>query len=106
MTPTLTPLQQLMFSLIKIWETSGKTQQDFCQEKDLSYAKFHYWHKRYREHFSPSSSQDTPFVSVMVKKEPEERAFAGAVMELFLPDGRRVFFNQAVKAGFLKALLQ
>lgn len=27
-------LQQLMFSLIEVWKSSGKTQLEFCKEKD------------------------------------------------------------------------
>ena len=99
----LTTLQQLNFSLIKIWEASGKTQQAFCQEKGLSYAKFQYWCKKYREHFS-RDKQSSPFVSVMVK-EPEVTYNSGVAMELIYPDGRRVIFKQAVKASFLKAQL-
>lgn len=101
----LTRLEQLNFSLIKIWESSGKTQRAFCQEKDLSYAKFYYWFKKYREHFPPSSP-DSPFVSVTVKKEATEPTSpSGVFLELIYPDGHRLIFNQAVKAGFLKALL-
>jgi hypothetical protein len=36
-----------MFSLIKIWKASGKTQKEFCQEKDLVYHKFHYWFRKF-----------------------------------------------------------
>ncbi len=105
MKTALTPLEQLNFSLIKIWETSEKTQRAFCQEKELSYAKFHYWFKKYREHFA-TPTPDSPFVSVSVKREPQEQSSAtGAFLELIYPDGHRLIFNQAVKAGFLKALL-
>lgn len=41
MESTDTTLQQLMFSLIEVWRASGKTQRDFCQEKDIAYSKFH-----------------------------------------------------------------
>lgn len=106
MTSNLTPLQQLMFSLIEIWQSSGQSQQTFCQEKDLAYSKFHYWHKKYLQYRSPSSSEE-PFVAVTVKKGTSgapRLAVAGA-MELVFPDGRRLIFNQTVEAGFLKTLL-
>jgi len=103
MTSTLTQAQQLMFSLIKTWEASGQTQRSFCQEKELAYHKFHYWYKKYREHLAPPSN--TPFVSVTVKDDRDRRTIAGGVLELVLPDGRRLLFNQAVEVGFLKALL-
>jgi transposase-like protein len=37
-----------MLSLIERWQESGKTQQAFCQEHDLTFTTFYYWLKRYR----------------------------------------------------------
>ena len=104
MTANQTSLQQLMFSLIEIWQSSGQSQKSFCQEKELAYSKFHYWHKKYVEYHSPSSSAE-PFVSVTVKKSRALETLPVGVLELVFPDGRRLIFNQAVEAGFLKALL-
>ena len=104
MTANLTPLQQLMFSLIEIWQASGQSQRTFCQEKDLAYSKFHYWHKKYLEYQSPSSSGE-PFVAVTVKKSRALETLPAGALELVFPDGRRLIFNQSVEAGFLKALL-
>ncbi len=95
-----------MFSLIEIWHASGQSQKSFCQEKDLAYSKFHYWQKKYQEYRSPSSGE--PFVAVTVKKASTletPRPVGAGVLELIFPDGRRLIFNQAVEAGFLKALL-
>lgn len=104
MTSPLTPLQQLMFSLIEIWKSSGQSQRAFCHEKDLAYSKFHYWHKKYLEYQSPSSSVE-PFVAVTVKKSRALEPLPSGTMELVFPDGRRLIFNQSVGAGFLKTLL-
>jgi len=104
MTANQTSLQQLMFSLIEIWQSSGQSQKSFCQEKELAYSKFHYWHKKYLEYQTPSSSGE-PFVSVTVKKSRALETLPVGVLELVFPDGRRLIFNQAVEAGFLKALL-
>jgi len=104
MTSTLTPLQQLMFSLIEIWQSSGQSQKSFCQEKELAYGKFHYWYRKYQEYRSPSSSGE-PFVAVTVKKASTLETVPAGVLELVFPDGRRLVFNQVVEAGFLKTLL-
>lgn len=40
--------QDEMLSLIKRWQESGKAQQVFCQEHDLTFSTFYYWLKRYR----------------------------------------------------------
>jgi hypothetical protein len=103
MSSTLTPLQQLMFSLIEIWQSSGQSQKSFCLEKDLAYGKFHYWWKKYQEYRSPSSSDS--FVAVRVKKASALETVPTGVLELVFPDGRRLIFNQDVEAGFLKTLL-
>ena len=116
MTASLTPLQQIMFSLIEIWQSSGQSQKTFCQEKDLAYGKFHYWRKKYQEYRSPLSMEgprpDEPlgrsFVAVTVKKSKgleTPRPVGAGTMELVFPDGRRLIFNQGVDAGFLKTLL-
>jgi len=113
MTASLTPLQQIMFSLIEIWQSSGQSQRAFCQEKDLAYGKFHYWRKKYQEYRSPLSTEglrpDEPhgrsFVAVTVKKSKALETLQVGTMELVFPDGRRLIFNQGVDAGFLKTLL-
>jgi hypothetical protein len=92
-----------MFSLIEIWQSSGQSQKTFCQEKDLAYSKFHYWHKKYLEYRSPSSSE--PFVAVTVRKAKAWETPQVGSVELVFPDGRRLLFNQGVEAGFLKTLL-
>lgn len=89
-----------MFSLIEIWKESGKTQLEFCREKDIAYSKFHYWLKKYN---GQGSSQDSPaFMAVTVKKQP--LAHAGT-LELVYPDGRRLIFHQDVDPSFVRALL-
>jgi hypothetical protein len=45
-------LQQLMFSLIKVWRVSGKTQQEFCLEKELNYNDFGYWFRKYEQFYA------------------------------------------------------
>ena len=101
MESTDTTTQQLMFSLIEIWKGSGKTQQEFCKEKDLAYSKFHYWLKKYNAHGStPESSSG--FMAVTVKNRPTVR---GGGLELIYPDGRRLVFHQDVDLSFLRALL-
>lgn len=92
-------LQQLMFSLIEVWKTSGKTQIEFCKEKEIAYHKFHYWFGKYNR----QSSGPTPgsFTRINVNAQPVRSGF----IELIYPDGRKLVFNQAVDASFLRSLL-
>lgn len=100
--PTDQTLQQLMFSLIDVWKSSGKTQQEFCQEKELDYNKFQYWLRKYKTangHVKEQSSSG--FVRVKVK---EVEGISGCV-ELIYPDGRKLIFHHAVEASFLRSLM-
>ena len=42
-------LEQEMFSLIEKWQESNLNQQAFCQEHEITYSKFLYWLKKYRQ---------------------------------------------------------
>lgn len=91
-------LQQLMFSLIEIWKKSGKTQKEFCHEKDIAYHKFHYWFKKYNGEQSRNS--EPTFMQVEVSESSSSRG-----IELIYPDGRRLIFHQGVEVSFLRSLL-
>jgi transposase-like protein len=44
-----------MLSLIEQRQESGKTQQAFCQEHDITFSTFYYWLKRYRRGIDENS---------------------------------------------------
>jgi hypothetical protein len=92
-------LQQLMFSLIEVWKSSGKTQMEFCKEKDIAYHKFHYWFRKYNR--QSSEPMQASFTRINVNALPVNSGF----MELIYPDGRKLVFNQHVDAAFLRSLL-
>lgn len=96
-----TTLQQLMFSLIQVWQKSGMTQREFCEKKDITYAKFQYWMKRYSEAGYPVEPTSS-FLPVHVKAEIPVQAGS---LEVVYPDGRRLVFHQEVEPAFLRALL-
>ena len=90
--------QQLMFSLIEIWRQSGKTQKEFCREKDLAHHKFYYWLRKYNE-VNRSGVDESTFIPIPIGSG------ADGGLEIVYPDGRRLIFHQQVDAGFLRALL-
>jgi hypothetical protein len=92
-------LQQLMFSLIEVWKSSGKTQIEFCKEKDIAYHKFHYWFRKY------SRQTAGPIQASFTRINVNEQAVSSGFMELVYPDGRKLVFNQHVDAAFLRILL-
>lgn len=93
--------QQLMFSLIEVWKRSGKTQKEFCREKDIAYHKFHYWFKKYNEQHLESSQ--SAFMQVRVNNTSSTSLSGG--IEVVYPDGRKLIFHQPVEAAFLRSLL-
>ena len=84
--------QEEMLSLIERWYESGKTQQTFCQEHDLTFTTFYYWLKRYRRGIDESS-----FLPVEIS--------SGSHIEIRYPDGIILQLPAAIKLTALKQLL-
>ena len=92
--------QQRMFSLIESWQSSGEPQQSFCKSQGIGYSVFHYWYKKYRQD-QGSASEGSGFIPV----EVPVGVSVSPIMELILPDGRRINFYQHVDATFLRTML-
>jgi predicted acetyltransferase len=84
--------QDEMLSLIEQWQESGKMQQIFCQEHDLTYTTFYYWLKRYRRQMDESS-----FLPVEIS--------SGSYIEIRYPDGVILQLPAATRLSTLKQLL-
>jgi transposase-like protein len=81
-----------MLSLIEQWQESGKPQQVFCQEHDITFSTFYYWLKRYRRVIEESN-----FLPVEIS--------SGSNIEIRYPDGIILQLPAAVKLSTLKQLL-
>ncbi len=88
-----------MFSMLESWKASGQSQQEFCKAQGFAYSIFHYWYKKYRADQNARGS--SPFVAVQFEKTPTDFP----IVELILPDGRRLTFYQSVEASFMRTLL-
>lgn len=84
--------QEEMLSLIEKWQESGKTQQLFCQEHDLTFSTFYYWLKRYRRGLDESS-----FLPVEVS--------SGSYIEIRYPGGIILQLPAATSLSAVKQLL-
>lgn len=91
-----------MFSLIEVWRASNLTQLDFCREKDIDYQKFHYWLRKYK--VSRGEIASGKVASSFIKVDLPSMVTTG-VVELCLPDGRKLIFHQPVEVAFLRSLL-
>jgi transposase-like protein len=84
--------QEEMLSLIEQWQESGKSQQLFCQEHDLTYTTFYYWLRRYRRQVEESN-----FLPIEIS--------SGAHIEIRYPGGVILQLPAATKLATLKQLL-
>ena len=84
--------QKEMLSLIEQWHESGKTQQTFCQEHDLTYTTFYYWLRRYRQQLEEGS-----FLPIEIS--------SGSHIEIRYPGGVILQLPSATKLSTLKQLL-
>ena len=84
--------QEMMLSLISQWVESGKTQQSFCKEHDLTFSTFYYWLKRYRRGINDSS-----FLPVEVS--------SGSYIEIRYPGGIILQLPAATSLSAVKQLL-
>ena len=81
-----------MLSLIEQWQESGKPQQLFCQEHDLTYTTFYYWLRRYRRRMD-----DSNFLPVEIS--------SGSHIEIRYPGGVVLQLPVEVRLSTLKQLL-
>jgi hypothetical protein len=69
--------------LIEEWQSSGQTQQAYCKTNDLSYHRFGYWRRKFRQRSQAAQSQkDSGFVPV-IHSAPSQPAG----LSLALPSG-------------------
>jgi len=81
-----------MLALIEQWQESGKIQQTFCQEHDLTYTTFYYWLRHYRRQINESS-----FLPVEIS--------SGSHIEIHYPGGVVLQLPAATRLSTLKQLL-
>jgi hypothetical protein len=84
--------QEEMLSLIQQWHESGKTQQAFCQEHDLTFSTFYYWLKRHRRVIDENS-----FLPVEIS--------SGSYIEIRYPGGIILQMPAATRLSTVKQLL-
>ncbi len=91
--------RQAKISIIDQWKQSGLSQKEFYQQQNIPAHVFYYWHKCYRdEQYKPLRKSSAGFVQLTTP------ASAGNI-ELQLPNGTRIIFNEPVSADYLKALI-
>ncbi|MDF1757292.1 MAG: hypothetical protein P1U74_03240 [Legionellaceae bacterium] len=76
----------------KLWELSGKSQKDFCNEHGLCLRKFVYWRcdvikkNRAKDFKSRLYKVSTPSQALKLSEQPER-------LEVLLPGGIKIYIN-------------
>lgn len=98
---------QEWLSLIQNWQNSDLSQKEFCKQHDVALSAFQYWLGKVRRDASSVEGDDdaTGFVPVSVKGPRSVSPVRSVLVELVLPDGRRINFYESVDVQFLRALL-
>jgi hypothetical protein len=98
---TNSEVRQQMYAHIEQWKQSGLSQKAYCEQRVIRYHVFHYWYKLYRdEHLSLQEAKPSAsFIPLTLSSS------SCVVVELHLPGGHRILFQEPVGAAYLKTLI-
>ena len=88
-----------MFGLIRQWQGSGMSQKDFCKKKDIVYATFHYWYKKFRD---VDVHDDAPAPSFVPVTMPV--VSSSSFCTVHMQDGMQIDFHAPVPPAYLNQL--
>jgi hypothetical protein len=98
---------QEWLTLIQNWRDSNLSRKEFCKQHDVALSAFQYWLGKVGKDAAAveGDGKATGFVPVSVKGAGSILNGRSVLLELILPDGRRINFYECVDAQFLRALL-
>ena len=95
-----------MYRLIKEWEKSGITQEEFLKSKNIARSTFAYWIKKYRAEQTNKSVND--FIPVKIgslENRPSPKATENSKIELTYPNGIKLTCSSQIDFSKLKELI-
>ncbi len=92
-----------MFADISGWKRSGLTQKAWCVKRNMAYATFHYWYKRYREKeaLNQVKADEGKFVPLVMDSANGSDGWC----EIRFGNGTNLVFRQPVSPELLQALI-
>ncbi len=98
---------QEWLSLIQNWQDSHLSRKEFCKQHDVALSAFQYWLGKVGKDTTAVAGDGnvTGFVPLSVKGTRSLPLVRSVLLELVLPDGRRINFYEGVDVQFLRALL-
>lgn len=85
---------QEMYPLIEQWESSGASQEDFCNSHDITLSTFTYWRGKYRK---SSQVEESSFI--------ELHPSCCSSLEVIYPNGVKIRLPQDASASDLQVLI-
>lgn len=86
-----------MFPLIELYEKGTSSKEDLLKEWDLKECTFNYWLSKYKKIKDGPSS----FVALNMGRKD-----ANSVMEIEMPNGKRLIFSTLVPIEYLRTILE
>jgi len=93
--------KEQMFALIRNWENSGLTQENFFQQHGIPKSTFAYWRKKYLKETGIGKNKDS-FIPVKVDNAI---GTSQRVIELVYPNGVRMVCSAEMDLSRLKPLI-
>lgn len=86
---------------IRAYQKSNKSMKAYCEAKDLSLSTFQYWY--YKKNKPTRSRRITGFTEVFTPEAPKVESKPS--VEVLLPNGTQINFNDSFSVELLKAFL-
>ena len=81
--------REQMFSLVELYNESGLSRAQFCQEMDIAPHTFQYWYKKYKNEQNPESmASSSGFVKLDITDRPS--VDCSRMISIIYPGGTRV----------------
>lgn len=92
-----------MYSLIRKWESSGLSQEQFFGQHGITKSTFGYWRKKYLKEIGDNKRKES-FIPVKIDKA--DKTHRGTeVLELVYPNGVRLVCSANMELSRLKPLI-
>ena len=92
-----------MYALIRKWEVSGLSQEQFLRQQGIAKSTFGYWRKKYLKETGDNKRKEN-FIPVKIDKADKTQK-GTEVLELIYPNGVRLVCSARMDLSRLKPLI-
>jgi len=95
--------KEQMYTLIREWESSGMSQAEFLQIRNIATSTFGYWRKKYLR--EEGSIKAPGFVPVHISGHNHKALQSNGIIELHYPNGVQLKCSEHIDLSRLKTLI-